>query len=283
VKRRKVAEVPSWDDLDAEDADDPLMVSEYVVDIFDYLYDIEDKYLIDESYMNNQPDLDWDKRDVLVDWLIEVHSKFRLLPETLFLTVNLMDRYFSKREITTDRLQISGLACLFIASKYEEIMAPSVNNFSYVMNGSSEDVLHYERKILKATQYDLSYPNPLNYLRRISKADDYDIQTRTIAKYLLEISLFEPKLVGMRSSEVAAGAMYLARLMLQRGDWTPNLAHYSGEFPKEDCIVIASIMVDYLKGPVIHESFFKKYASKRFLKASIIAREWAKDNSHVLK
>ena len=35
-------------------------------------------------------------RAILVDWLIGVHAKFKLLPETLYLTINLIDRYFGK-------------------------------------------------------------------------------------------------------------------------------------------------------------------------------------------
>jgi cyclin B len=35
-------------------------------------------------------------RGILVDWVIEVHLRFKLLPETLFLTVNFIDRYCEK-------------------------------------------------------------------------------------------------------------------------------------------------------------------------------------------
>jgi hypothetical protein len=47
--------------------------------------------------MKKQPDLNESMRAVVIDWLIDVHAKFMLLPETLFLTVNLIDRYLSKK------------------------------------------------------------------------------------------------------------------------------------------------------------------------------------------
>lgn len=59
-------------------------------------------------------------RAVLIDWLIDVHLKFKLLPETLFKTTGILDRYLTTLpEITPKKLQLTGVAALFIASKYE--------------------------------------------------------------------------------------------------------------------------------------------------------------------
>lgn len=46
--------------------------------------------------MSKQNDINEKMRGILVDWVIEVHLRFKLLPETLFLTVNLIDRYCEK-------------------------------------------------------------------------------------------------------------------------------------------------------------------------------------------
>jgi len=63
-------------------------------------------------------------RGILVDWVIEVHLRFRLLPETLFLTINIIDRYLEKTIMERVRLQLVAVAALLIASKYEEIYVP---------------------------------------------------------------------------------------------------------------------------------------------------------------
>jgi G2/mitotic-specific cyclin 1/2 len=115
----------------------------------------------------------------------------------------------------------------------------------------------------------------MNFLRRISKADNYDIQTRTLGKYLMEISLLDHKFMPYKQSHVAAAAMYLARLILDRPGWDATLAHYSG-YTEEEIQPVFLLMVDYLHRSVAHEAFFKKYASKKFLKASIVTRQWAK-------
>lgn len=209
------------DDLDTEDLDDPLMAAEYVVEIFDYLRDLEMETLPNPQYIEHQPDLEWKMRGILVDWLIEVHTRFRLLPETLFLAVNLIDRFLSAEVVALDRLQLVGVAAMFIASKYEEVLSPHVANFSHVADEtfSDKEILDAERHILATLEYNMSFPNPMNFLRRISKADNYDIHTRTLGKYLMEISLLDHRFMNFPQSHVAASAMYLARLILDRGPW----------------------------------------------------------------
>jgi hypothetical protein len=210
--------------LDAEDVDDPLMVSEYVVEIFEYLKELEIATMANPDYMDSQTELEWKMRGILVDWLLEVHTRFRLLPETLFLAVNIIDRFLSAKIVQLDRLQLVGVTAMFIASKYEEVLSPHVQNFRHVADDgfTEEEILSAERFVLAALNYDLSYPNPMNFLRRISKADNYDIQTRTLGKYLLEIGCLDHRFLAHPPSQVAAAAMYLARLVLERGPWVSS-------------------------------------------------------------
>ncbi|CZT01620.1 probable G2/mitotic-specific cyclin-B1 [Rhynchosporium agropyri] len=271
------------EDLDREDMDDPLMVAEYVVEIFEYLKKLEVDTKPNAEYMEHQEDLEWKMRGILIDWLIEVHTRFHLLPETLFLAVNIIDRFLSTKVVQLDRLQLVGVTAMFIASKYEEVLSPHVANFRHVADdGFSEaEILSAERFVLTALNYDLSYPNPMNFLRRISKADNYDIQTRTLGKYLMEISLLDHRFMEYLPSHIAAAAMFLARTILDRGQWDATLAHYAG-YTEEQIEPVFKLMVDYLARPVTHEAFFKKYASKKFLKASILTRSWAKKHAFSL-
>jgi G2/mitotic-specific cyclin 2 len=207
--------------LDAEDLDDPSMCAEYVREIFDYYKELELVTMPNPNYMDHQEDLEWKMRGILVDWLIEVHTRFRLLPETLFLAINIVDRFLSSKVVPLDRLQLVGITAMFIASKYEEVLSPHVGNFVHVADDgfTIDEVLSAERYTLTTLKYDLSYPNPMNFLRRISKADNYDIQTRTVGKYLMEISLVDHRFLEYRQSHIAAAAMYLARTILDRGEW----------------------------------------------------------------
>lgn len=279
-EHQSASAVEGWDDLDAEDAEDPLMVSEYVNEIFEYLRKLEPDTQPNPDYMESQKDIQWKMRGILVDWLIEVHTRFRLLPETLFLAVNIIDRFLSNKVVMLDKLQLVGVAAMFVAAKYEEVFSPHVQYFRHVADdGFTEDeILKAERYILATLDYNLSYPNPMNFLRRISKADQYDFQTRTFAKYLMEISLLDHRFIEYKPSHVAAAAMYLSRMMLDRGSWDANLAHFS-DYTEEDIMPVFRLMINYLIQKVPHEAFYKKYASKKFMKASLHARQWAKRNA----
>ncbi|KAL6452524.1 CLB2 G2/mitotic-specific cyclin CLB2 [Candida maltosa Xu316] len=269
-----------WQDLDSEDHDDPLMASEYVNDIFTYFYDLESRMLPDSQYLFKPNSLLKPRmRSILVDWLVEMHLKFRLLPESLFLAINIMDRFMSIEIVQIDKLQLLATGSLFIAAKYEEVFSPSVKNYAYFTDGSytEEEILQAEKYILTKLNFDLNYPNPMNFLRRISKADDYDVQSRTLGKYLLEITIVDYKFIGMKPSLCCASAMYLARLILEKVPvWNGNLIHYSGGYRINDMKECVELMFQYLLAPIEHDEFFKKYAMRKFMKASTLCRNWAK-------
>ncbi|KAF8651588.1 hypothetical protein AX16_004704 [Volvariella volvacea WC 439] len=269
-------ETSAWDDLDAEDSEDPLMVSEYVVDIFNYMKELELTTMPNPNYMESQKELAWKMRGILTDWLIQVHVRFRLLPETLFLCVNIIDRFLSARVVSLAKLQLVGITCMFIAAKFEEIVAPSVTHFLTCADSSytEAEILQAERYVLKTLDWNLSYPNPVHYLRRVSKADEYNVRVRTLGKYLLEIGCLEWRLIAAPPSLIAAAAIWFARLALGLENWTPNLAHYSS-YPESALIPTANLMLNYILKPIQHESFHKKYAGKRYFKSSMYMREWA--------
>ncbi|KAI1415689.1 A/B/D/E cyclin [Hypoxylon sp. FL1857] len=273
---------PGVKELEEDGMEDPLMVAEYARDIFDYLRELEGKVSAHANYIIHQDELEWKTRSILVDWLIEVHTRFHLLPETLFLAVNIIDRFLSQKVVQLDRVQLVGITAMFIAAKYEEVLSPHVSNYRLVSDDgfSDAEILSAERFILETLNYDLSYPNPMNFLRRISKADDYDIQSRTIGKFLMEISIVDHRFLAYRPSHIAAAAMYLARMILDRGEWDPTLAYFAG-YTEEEIEPVFELMVDYLARPICHEAFYKKYASKKFMKASLITRQWAKKNAPI--
>ena len=238
----------------------------------------------DADYMRIQNEVQWQMRTVLMDWLIEVHAKFRLLPETLFIAVNLIDRFLSLRVISLIKFQLVGLTALFIAAKYEEVICPSITHFLHMTDGGYdvEEILRAERYMLTTLEFDMSYPNPLHFLRRISKADGYDIQARTVGKFLVELGCLEHKLLPFPPSLISAAAMWLSRFCLERGDWVsfvpenpcgeaydpqnPNLVHYSG-YSEEELLEPAQIMLDYILNKDLDSStsFYKKVSSSTCL------------------
>lgn len=174
--------------------------------------------------MDIQTDINWSMRSVLMDWLVQVHNRLNLLPETLFLAVNCIDRFLSVKVVSLSKLQLVGATALFVAGKYEEINCPGIQEIVFMVDATftKDEIFKAERFMLSMLNFDLGYPGPMSFLRRISKADDYDLETRTLAKYFLEVTIMDERFVGSPPSYLAAGAHCLARMMLRKGDWVSN-------------------------------------------------------------
>lgn len=120
------------DDIDERDSEDPLCATTYVQDMYEHFRSKETSTSVRPVYMEDQQYINERMRSILVDWLVEVHLKFKLVPETLYLTVNIIDRYLSKTEVTRPKLQLVGVTSLLIASKYEEIYPPELRDLVYI-------------------------------------------------------------------------------------------------------------------------------------------------------
>jgi G2/mitotic-specific cyclin 1/2 len=106
---------------------------------------------------------------------LQVHTRFHLLPETLFLSTHLIDRFLSLRAVAPGKLQLIGMACLLLSSKYEETVSPAIANFTQISDGafSNAEMQQAEQHVLRTLGWDLSYPSPMHWLRRVSKAEGY--------------------------------------------------------------------------------------------------------------
>ncbi|KAJ2550609.1 B-type cyclin [Coemansia sp. RSA 1933] len=262
------------------DPQDTTLLPEYSDDIFGYMRELEVQQMPDPNYIARQPMLSWPTRAVLVEWLVQVHHRFNLLPESLYLCINFVDRFLSAKEIVLNKLQLVGAVSLLIAAKYEEIHIPSVKDIEFMVekNYSEEEILRAERYILRMLNFNLGWPGPLSFLRRISKADDYDMTTRTLAKYLIEVTLMDERFIGVPCSKVAATAHYLALRFLDKGPWTRAHAFYSGYFESE-LLPHVAVLVELLMQPRRHRVIFEKYSDRKFLRASEFVYQWFKLNS----
>uniref|UniRef100_A0A0L0NYN0 Uncharacterized protein n=1 Tax=Candidozyma auris TaxID=498019 RepID=A0A0L0NYN0_CANAR len=265
-------------DENDEDTYDVTMVAEYAPEIFNYLHELEHLYAADADYMANQDELRWEMRSVLIDWVVQVHQRFNLLPETLFLTVNYIDRFLSRRRVSLLRFQLVGAVALFIAAKYEEINCPTVQEVAYMADNaySIEDFLKAERFMIDVLEFDMGWPGPMSFLRRTSKADDYDYETRTLAKYFLEITIMDHRFVASQPSWLAAGAHYLLRKMLNKGSWTDAHVFYSG-YTEEQLKPLARIMMEMCSNAETHhKAIFEKYQERRYRRSLLFVQEFLK-------
>ena len=144
--------------------------------------------------------------------------KFKLLPETLFLTINIIDRYLTTEKIKRDKLQLLGVASMLIASKYEEIYPPEVRDFVYITQKtySKEDIIKMEYLVLSKLNFDILTVSPYRFLERYNFICGNNELTFYLAQFILELLLMELPLNLYVNSFKAATSLYIARKILKR-------------------------------------------------------------------
>ncbi|XP_023581434.1 G2/mitotic-specific cyclin-B1-like [Trichechus manatus latirostris] len=208
-------------DVDAEDGADPHLCSEYVKDIYAYLRKPEEEQAVRPKYLVGR-EVTGNMRAILIDWLVQVQMKFRLLQETMYMTVSIIDRFMQNNFVPMKMWQLVGVTAMFIASKYEEMYPPEIGDFAFVTDHTytKHQIRQMEMKILKALNFGLGRPLPLHFLRRASKIGEVDVEQHTLAKYLMELTMLDYNMVHFPPSQIAAGAFCLALKILDNGEWT---------------------------------------------------------------
>lgn len=198
-------------DVDEARKDDVLAVSNYVTDIYQRLYSAE-TIGRPREYMDDQDEINEIMRAILVDWLVEVHMKFRLVPETLYLCVNIIDRYCATTNIERRKLQLVGVTALLVACKYEEIYPPEVRDCVYITDRAycRQEVLDMEQDIVKKLEFRMTVPTGHNFLTRFLDITNATTLQRIAATYYMERTLQEYVFLKYRPSLVAAAAVCLA-------------------------------------------------------------------------
>jgi hypothetical protein len=205
--------------------------------VSDIAQEIADMFLLREKtmdrhagYMTKQGEVNEKMRTILVDWLVDVHLKFKLHEETFFLAVNLIDRYLAVTKVSRSQLQLVGVTCMLLAAKYEEIWAPEVKDCIHISANTytRDDILKMERSVTAALQFKLTQPTPFPLLARLLEVTDADAMTRHAAFFFLEHAVLDYKHLNFLPSQLANSALYLANVTLRKADaWPYTLQYYS--------------------------------------------------------
>ncbi|CAN7120126.1 hypothetical protein BRARA_K01353 [Brassica rapa] len=226
-------------DIDVDDAHNPLAVIEYVQDLHEFYRKNERFSCVPQDYMAQQYDITEKMRAILIDWLIEVHDKFELMNETLYLTVNLIDRFLSKQAVVRKKLQLVGLVALLLACKYEEVSVPIVEDLVVISDKAytRNDVLEMEKIMLNTLQFNMSLPTQYPFLKRFLKAAQSDKKLEMLASFLMELALVDYEMLRYPPSLLAASAVYTAQCTIHGfSEWNSTCefhSHYSEDQLRE--------------------------------------------------
>ncbi|MCL7049720.1 hypothetical protein MKW94_012820 [Papaver nudicaule] len=227
---------PEITDIDS-DLQDPLMCSLYAPDIYSNLRVAELIRRPCSNFMETlQRDISQRMRAILIDWLVEVSEEYKLASDTLYRSVYFIDRFLSQNFIERQKLQLVGITCMLIASKYEEICPPGVKELCFITDNtySRAEVLKMEREVLNSLCFQLSAPTVKTFLRRFLHAAHAShkvpcVELDFLAYYLAELTLVDYSFLKLLPSLIAASALFLARWTLDQSSypWNSTLEHYT--------------------------------------------------------
>lgn len=186
--------------------------------------------------MDRQREVNARMRAILIDWVVEVHQKFKLVAPTLYLAVQIIDRcvlwlpgacprlcltgcflhvcrYCMDNLVNRSKLQLIGTAAVLIACKYEEIYPPEIRDCVYITDNAytRDEILRMEQKILHFFRFNVSMPTIHQFLVRFLKIANGSHLCSPRAQYFAERALQEHDMLKWKPSLVAAAAVYLAK------------------------------------------------------------------------
>ncbi|AAF71982.1 Putative cyclin [Arabidopsis thaliana] len=231
-----VPDIPKFVDIDSDDKD-PLLCCLYAPEIHYNLRVSELKRRPLPDFMERiQKDVTQSMRGILVDWLVEVSEEYTLASDTLYLTVYLIDWFLHGNYVQRQQLQLLGITCMLIASKYEEISAPRIEEFCFITDNTytRDQVLEMENQVLKHFSFQIYTPTPKTFLRRFLRAAQASrlspsLEVEFLASYLTELTLIDYHFLKFLPSVVAASAVFLAKWTMDQSNhpWNPTLEHYT--------------------------------------------------------
>ncbi|BGP49571.1 hypothetical protein JCM10450v2_005465 [Rhodotorula kratochvilovae] len=251
----------------------PLLEREYREDVRAYMYEMQGKTTANADLIDQQPELRWYMRSYLVDFLVEIHLQHHLRPETLYLALNIVDRYVSKRIVFKKHYQLVGCAALWIAAKFEDAKdrVPTLPELVDMCCNAYDEraFVQMEGHVLQTIGWVVGHPTAEAWLRLACVTGGIE-ETRTqhVARFLMELTLFHREFIRCNQSDVAMAALLLARHMLGKPRRPVD---------ENDAVVHIMRMLDELLGEHLEEVspvVLKKYSLPCYSRASIFAREW---------
>jgi hypothetical protein len=252
----------------------PLEQQEYAYDVLRKMLQQELHCMPRHDYMLAQSELNAHMRSILNGWLLDMHRMYGLRRETLFLTINLIDRYLSRLQVAPQQLQLVGVTALLVAAKFEEIHPPEMQDLVYYTANaySRQEIMDMEVAMLRTLKFEIACPTAAHFLLHFQATSEMfpfessggalvatgtsgggvvasgggggggiAARARAVdtAWYVMELSLLDIRMIRHVPSHLAAAALLLSnRRAGQRPAWPEMLAHLSGytELDLEACV-----------------------------------------------
>ena len=188
-------------------------------------------------------------RSILIDWIIEVHFQFKLKTESLFLTINMIDRYLEKVIVSKENLQLVGVSAMLIACKYEEIWPPLIKDYIHMCDNAYEkdQIINMELSMLAELDFNVDFVSSYCFLERFVAITKADKMTYHLAQYMIEISMLDYSSIHLKPSYLAMSAIYLAKkIMNNPHPWSKKLAQVTN-YSEKYVVTLSQVLLKLLK------------------------------------
>ena len=189
-----------------------------------------------------------------------------MVPESLYMTVYIIDRYLQGKQVRRSKLQLVGVAALLVAAKYEEIYPPELRDLVYITDRAynKQEILEMESDIVNTLEYKFTVPTIHSFLCRYLKAAHADRTMVQLACYLTERTLQEYSMLQFLPSVIAASAVLVARKTLKRHSWSPTLVKYT-TYDEPQLAACLEEMNATMNNPANQQqAVYRKYSSSKF-------------------
>ncbi|KAI9810045.1 MAG: hypothetical protein M1827_006743 [Pycnora praestabilis] len=234
-------------------------------DHLEHMEHMEAVTIPDVASIDIQTEIQWFMRPYLLDFLIEAHSSFQLLPETLYLAVNLLDRYCSKRVVYKRHYQLVACCALLIAAKYGDRKehVPTIRELKGMCCSLYDDdmFIQMEWHVLATLDWAIGHPTVDSFLQLALSEAAYDPEVEHMAWFICEIAMFHRDFVATPSSVMARASLALSRCILNRSQ--PRHSEWAANY---DSVTLVSLSQQLHRPSQI---LLRKYASPHFSAVSI--------------
>jgi len=222
---------------DSHVVSDPQWVQDYAADVHALLRQ-ETISRPRHDYMEGQFEINAKMRAILIDWIVEVHMKYKQMPETLYLTVHIVDRYLERKCCARNKLQLVGVTAMLIASKFEEIFPPEISTFEYISDKActQEEIMDMEMAMLRELDYRVSQPTAAHFLGLYQRENCCSPAEKELVCYLMELTLLDIKMIRHHPSLLVSSAIYLSNKLLRKEPAWPEVLFRKTGF-NEDYLV----------------------------------------------
>uniref|UniRef100_A0A6B2LER1 Cyclin N-terminal domain-containing protein n=1 Tax=Arcella intermedia TaxID=1963864 RepID=A0A6B2LER1_9EUKA len=211
-------------------------------------------------------------RKIMVDWIIKVHYTLSLSPETLFLSVSLLDQYTSLFPTPRDAYQLTAIAVLLLSCKVEEVQPPLVEDFLQITNHvfTRQQIKAAEYEILAALRFDLVRPSSFEFMLFYLNVSPVPEIVEYSACYVLESTLMESSMYQFTPSLLAGASLFISRIVHRLPPWTPELSRFHAAECEDFQNCVDSILrhLAGLRRSVTMKGLYRKYSIPAYMHVS---------------